>query len=43
MTPNPSLERTYSGRAAWPFPGQQLNFLVKGQAALPVAAAQFEP
>ncbi len=38
MSPDHSLERTASGYAAWPFPGQPVHWPVQGQAALPVAA-----
>jgi hypothetical protein len=36
--PNPWLERTATGYAAWPFRGQQVNCPLQGQAAPPVAA-----
>jgi hypothetical protein len=37
VTPNPSLERTATGYAAWPFRGQQVNCPLQGQAAPPAA------
>lgn len=40
--PNPSLEATSTGRAAWPFPGQRWYCPVQGQSALPVAAPQLK-
>jgi hypothetical protein len=34
--PNPSLEPTRNGTAAWPFQGQQLHCSFQGQAVLPL-------
>lgn len=38
MTPNPSLERTATGYAAWPFHSQQINCPLQGQATPPAPA-----
>jgi catechol 2,3-dioxygenase-like lactoylglutathione lyase family enzyme len=38
VTPNPSLERTATGYAAWAFQGQQLHCPFQAQAAPPAAA-----
>jgi hypothetical protein len=39
--PNPSLERTSTGKAAWPR-GAEVHFAPRGQGALPVASAQLK-
>jgi hypothetical protein len=41
LPPNPSLERTATGRAGWPRSGQSYHPL-RGQPALPVSAAQLK-
>jgi hypothetical protein len=40
-TPNPSLERTSTGRAPWPRGAQEYD-APRGQGALPVASAQLK-